>query len=94
IFKHLNNPFVKGLLEAYWVAYETVGLNVYTDYQYLREVWTYHEGIVNAIIAGDLDEGHRLLLLHSTLLRHREKPRPAPALAGGQAVPGIQGELE
>jgi hypothetical protein len=37
-------------------------------------VWTYHEGIVNAIICGDLAEGHRLLLLHTTLLRHREMP--------------------
>jgi DNA-binding FadR family transcriptional regulator len=74
IYKHLDNLFVKGLLEAYWEAYEAVGLNVYTDLHYLREVWTYHEGIVNAIIAGDLKEGHRLLLLHTTLLRHREMP--------------------
>jgi DNA-binding FadR family transcriptional regulator len=104
IFKHLNNIFVKGLLEAYWEAYEAVGLNVYADYQYLREVWTYHEGIVNAIIAGDPDEGHRLLLLHSTLLRHREKPRPAPApalyysaaytAAQSGAATGLEGEAE
>ena len=89
IFKHLNNIFVKGLLEAYWEAYEAVGLNVYSDYQYLREVWTYHEGIVNAIIAGDPDEGHRLLLLHSALLRHREKPRSAPVLANDNAGPTV-----
>jgi DNA-binding FadR family transcriptional regulator len=74
IYKRLDNLFVKGLLEAYWEAYEAVGLSMYSDMHYLREVWTYHEGIVNAIICGDLAEGHRLLLLHTTLLRHREMP--------------------
>lgn len=78
IFKRLENPFVKGLLEAYWEAYEAVGLNVYSDYQYLREVWTYHEGIVGAIAGGDAAEGHRLLLQHTSLLRYREQQ---PALA-------------
>jgi len=75
IFKHLDNTFVKGLLEAYWEAYEAVGLSVFSDYQYLREVWTYHEGIVTALEAGDAAEGHRLLLLHTALLRYRESPR-------------------
>jgi DNA-binding FadR family transcriptional regulator len=74
MYKHLNNLFVKGLLEAYWEAYEAVGLSVFSDLQYLREVWTYHERIVEAIIAGDLETGHRLLLQHTTLLRHREMP--------------------
>jgi DNA-binding FadR family transcriptional regulator len=79
IFKHLDNPFVKGLLEAYWEAYEAVGLSVYSDYQYLREVWAYHESIVAALIAGDLAEGHRLLVQHTTLLRHREQRPGVPA---------------
>ncbi len=74
MYRHLDNLFVKGLLEAYWEAYEAVGLSVFSDLQYLREVWTYHERIVEAIIAGDLEEGHRLLLQHTTLLRHREMP--------------------
>ncbi len=34
IFKHLENPFVLGLLEAYWDAYEAVELNRYADYRY------------------------------------------------------------
>ncbi len=82
IFKHLANPFVTGLLEAYWEAYEAVGLGLYSDYHYLREVWTYHEAIVNAIVTGDWAEGHRLLLQHTTLLRHREA-RVAAAVPPG-----------
>jgi DNA-binding FadR family transcriptional regulator len=72
IFGHLDNPFVMGILEAYWEAYEAVGLSLFSDYHYLREVWTYHEGMVNAVIAGDVHEGHRLLVQHTLLLRHRE----------------------
>ena len=89
IFGRLDNPFVRGLLEAYWEAYEAVGLSVYSDYQYLREVWTYHEGIVNAIVAGDLDVGYRLLIQHTSLLRHRESPQPAPRLT--TALPASAG---
>jgi len=36
IYKNLENEFVNGLLEAYWDAYETIGLNVYTDLSYLQ----------------------------------------------------------
>ncbi|MBI4770561.1 MAG: FadR family transcriptional regulator [Chloroflexi bacterium] len=85
IFRRLDNPFVKGLLEAYWEAYEAVGLSLYSDYHYLREVWTYHEGIVNALTAGDVDQGYRLLVEHTTLLRYRETPQPAAV--GGEAIP-------
>ena len=79
IFSRLANPFVRGLLEAYWEAYEAVGLSVYSDYAYLREVWTYHENIVAAIAAGDHAHGYRLLVEHTALLRHRETPTPLPA---------------
>jgi len=81
IFRRLDNPFVKGLLEAYWEAYEAVGLSVYSDYQYLREVWTYHEQIVNAIRAGETATGYRLLVEHTSLLRHREAPLPGDGRA-------------
>lgn len=79
IFHRLENPFVKGLLEAYWEAYEAAGFSVYSDYRYLREVWTYHEQIVCAIAAGDSERGYRLLIEHTSLLRHRETPDPVPA---------------
>lgn len=83
IFRRLGNPFVKGLLEAYWEAYEAVGLSLYSDYEYLREVWTYHDGIVEAITAGEVDKGHALLVKHTSLLRYRDNR----AAAAGEAIP-------
>lgn len=74
IFRRLNNPFVRGILEAYWEAYEAVELNLFSDYEYLREVWTYHQRIVDSIVEGKPDTGHALLIEHATLLRHRVAP--------------------
>ncbi len=71
IYKRLDNPFVLGILEAYWEAYEASGLNVYADYNYLQEVWTYHQKMVDAICSGDLDAGYQALLTHTDLLYHR-----------------------
>ena len=68
IFKRLQNPFVKGLLEAYWEAYEAVELNTYADYEYLLTVWRYHERIVAAIAAGEYECGKRLLVEHMALI--------------------------
>ena len=36
IFCKLENPFVLGLLEAYWDAYDAVELSTYADYSYLH----------------------------------------------------------
>lgn len=71
IFRRLENPFVKGILEAYWEAYEAVELNLFSDYQYLREVWTYHQRIVDCVMEDKFQEGYELLLEHTNLLRHR-----------------------
>jgi DNA-binding FadR family transcriptional regulator len=68
IFSKLENPFVIGLLEAYWDAYEAVELNTYADYSYLQEVWSYHERIVEAIVAGDYASGKELLMQHMRLI--------------------------
>ena len=68
IFSRLNNPFVQGLLEAYWDAYEAVELNTYADYSYLKEVWGYHERIADAVRAGDHARGKDLLIEHMQLL--------------------------
>ncbi|MBI3243001.1 MAG: FadR family transcriptional regulator [Chloroflexi bacterium] len=81
IFSRLNNPFVKGLLEAYWEAYEAVELNLFSDYQYLREVWDYHQRIVDSILEGDADSGRALLNEHTNLLRHRVMPEERNGMA-------------
>jgi len=75
IYRRLNNPFVRGLLEAYWEAYEAEGLSVFSDYDYLRQVWTYHEEIVNAITAGDVDKAYQLTIQHTALLQRHPKAR-------------------
>lgn len=68
IYQHVANPFVIGLLEAYWSAYEAVGLNRYTGIEYLEQVWAVHDQIVTAIANGDFDLGHRLLNDHFALI--------------------------
>ncbi|MEP0806372.1 MAG: FadR family transcriptional regulator [Chloroflexota bacterium] len=72
IYRRLENPFVTGILEAYWDAYETVGLNVFTGgYEYLQEVWRYHQQMVDAICNGNYEEGYRALIAHTDLLYQR-----------------------
>ncbi len=71
VFRHLDNPFVKGLLEAYWDAYEAVEVNRYADYAYLQEVWNYHERILNAICAGDFEAAKTAFIEHTRLLRYQ-----------------------
>ncbi len=70
IFSRLENPFVQGILEAYWDAYETVGFNVYADLEYLQTVWKYHQEMVDAICSGDAEAGYRALVEHKKLLYH------------------------
>lgn len=74
IYGRLNNPFVAGLLEAYWEAYEAVGLNLYTDLEYLIQVWNFHQQMVDAVISGNFDAGFRALVSHKDLLFHRQNP--------------------
>jgi DNA-binding GntR family transcriptional regulator len=71
IYRKLENIFVVGLLEAYWDAYEAVGLNQYTELGYLKSVWQYHAHIVEALSQRDFDEGYRLLLDHMELIKIR-----------------------
>jgi len=70
VFRRLGNPFVLGILEAYWKAYEATGLGVYADYNYLNEVWNYHQKMVDAICAGDYATGYQALVEHGDLLYH------------------------
>jgi DNA-binding FadR family transcriptional regulator len=72
IYSRLENPFVTGILEAYWEAYEAVGLNVFAGgYEYLQEVWQYHQRMVEAICQGDFEAGYEALVAHTDLLYQR-----------------------
>jgi len=73
-FSHINNDFVIGILEAYWDFYEAIGLDRYTEYDYLEEVWHYHKSMVEAIRSGNFEEGYKAMSAHMDLinLRNRE----------------------
>ena len=68
IFGRLDNPFVEGLLVAYWDAYDASELTRFMRYQYWIDVWNYHEQIVAALCANDFARGRRLLEEHFALL--------------------------
>lgn len=74
IYRRLDNPFVTGILEAYWELYEAVGLDVYTDFSYLEKVWQYHARMVEAICVGDFAGGYQALTEHVDLLYQRSRP--------------------
>jgi DNA-binding FadR family transcriptional regulator len=69
LFKRLNNPFVVGIEEAYWSAYEAVELNHYVDYQYLTTVWDYHERMLDYIEAKDFEQSQMEFVNHTQLLK-------------------------
>jgi len=72
IYSRLNNPFVTGLLEGYWEAYESVGLNMYAGgMDYLEEVWGYHKTMVESICNGNYAAGRKALVTHIDLFAHR-----------------------
>jgi DNA-binding FadR family transcriptional regulator len=73
IFRNLENPFVTGLLEAYWEAYEAVELNAYADLSYWKEAWAYHERILDFICEGDFDAARLAFIEHTQLMRHRHE---------------------
>ncbi len=74
IFSHLDNPFIQGVLEAYWEAYEASELTRFMSYQYWVDVWTYHERIVDALDANEFDQGLVLLIEHFCLLPTVSQP--------------------
>jgi DNA-binding FadR family transcriptional regulator len=72
IYRRLDNPFVTGILEAYWDSYEAVGLNMYAgSIDYLQEVWQYHARMVECICSGDYAAGREALVKHIELLAQR-----------------------
>ncbi len=73
IYRRLDNPFVMGVLEAYWEIYEAVGLDVYTDLNYLERVWSYHQRMVDSISSGNYAAGYQALVEHTELIFQRAR---------------------
>jgi DNA-binding FadR family transcriptional regulator len=61
IYRRLANPFVVGILEAYWDGYEAVELNTFADLGYLQAVWRYHEAIVDCHLRGESGRGQTIV---------------------------------
>jgi DNA-binding FadR family transcriptional regulator len=93
IYSRLNNPFVQGLLEAYWDAYEAVEFSTYADYGYLQEVWSYHAHIAEALSQGEYAVGKELLMAHMALIDRlgntHEFPNEGttPRIINGSTIP-------
>lgn len=92
IFSRLDNPFVQGLLTAYWDAYEASELTRFVRYQYWVEVWTFHERIVEALCREAYDLGRQLLIEHFALLP--ERPVAANSNGNGAARPDRMSAFE
>jgi len=69
IFARMDNPFVTGLLQAYWDAYESVELNTYADLNHWKEAWDYHERILHLIDTDQIDASRQAFIEHTKLLR-------------------------
>ncbi|MEW6718007.1 MAG: FCD domain-containing protein [Chloroflexota bacterium] len=73
IYRRLENPFVSGLLEAYWDVYEAVGLNLYAAHDYLEQVWAYHERMVTSLCGRDVNSAYQALVEHVDLFSRLPK---------------------
>jgi DNA-binding FadR family transcriptional regulator len=76
IFRRLNNPFVIGILEAFWELYEAYGLGFYTDLNYQERVWDYHNRMVEAICCRNFNIGFEALTQHMDLIFQRTRALP------------------
>jgi DNA-binding FadR family transcriptional regulator len=76
MYKKLENPYVTGMLEAYWEIYRIAGLDVYSDLNYAERVWKYHEKIIEQIKTGNYSEALKFLLEHMELVNQRVKVQP------------------
>lgn len=72
-YSHQKNIFLMGMLEAYWDVYELMGLNLYNDLDYLKNVWTYHRKILEVTQSGDLKAAYGLLGTHMEFIYDRRE---------------------
>jgi DNA-binding FadR family transcriptional regulator len=92
IFGRLENPFVQGILDAYWQAYEASEMTRFASYAYWTEVWTYHEKIVDALYNNDFALGQQLLVEHFSLLKSLSATVTNPPQERNQSIPKTKGE--
>jgi DNA-binding FadR family transcriptional regulator len=71
-YSRQQNIFLTGILEAYWDVYEYMGLNLYTDLEYLKNVWAYHEKIIDLCIEEKIKEAYELLGKHMEFIYERK----------------------
>lgn len=76
IYKRLENPFVTGLLEAYWELYKAAGFEIYPDMEYVNRIWQYHRKTIELIKERHYDLAHQALMEHMELIALREKQVP------------------
>jgi DNA-binding FadR family transcriptional regulator len=67
-----KNIFLTGLLEAYWDVYEQMGLNLYADLNYLKNIWEYHKKILDLSLEGRFKDAYHLLGKHMEFIYERE----------------------
>ena len=72
IYQKNENVFVLGLLESYWDLYEFMGLDVYTDIDYLEKVWSYHRKMIEYIRKREFELAYEALDEHIRLLYKRK----------------------
>jgi len=73
MYQGLENVFVYGILESFWDMYEMAGLNLYEDLEYLRNVWNYHEQIIDKIEKKDINKAYSTLVEHMELIHKRPR---------------------
>jgi DNA-binding FadR family transcriptional regulator len=71
LYSRLNNPFVIGLLKAYWDGYEAVELHRYFDLSYYEQMWDYHQQIVGLLKKGEIQQSQQVLIKHFAILETR-----------------------
>lgn len=69
LFSRINNPFINGILNVYWEAYEAIEPRRYASFAYHQKVWDYHEQIVKEIESGEFVKAQATYTEHAQLLR-------------------------
>ena len=69
LFSKIDNPFINGILNVYWEAYEAIEPRRYASFAYHQKVWDYHEGIANELEGGDFMKAQATYMEHAQLLR-------------------------